>query len=338
MAQLNLVVAEAIRPALGASGIPASRLERLAERAGLPPRIVYEPAGFVPLHATEHFLDLLQRQAGDSGFLFASLDFDPDEKRQTHSVVGVPLPCGRTGVEALEQMTATFNQFITGARFSCRREGGLLWVMRTTGATEWSDVWPVLQYNLSIVAHGTARILGRGLRPRALRLPVQPAAQDLPEDLRDLPIVPDRHRFGLAYHLADIAAHAFVLAEAARAQAGPATDPILGLTRGAIGACISRFLTSTATDSLSERVAQSFGMSARSYRRHLAELGTTHASLLADVRLDLALKLLDDQNHPVTAVAYELGYAHPGDFTRFFKARMGVCPFEYRQRETAAAG
>jgi AraC-like DNA-binding protein len=60
-------------------------------------------------------------------------------------------------------------------------------------------------------------------------------------------------------------------------------------------------------------------------------MGTTHAHLLADVRLDMALGLLADDGNGVTGIAMELGYAHPGDLTRFFKARMGVSPAAFRR-------
>jgi AraC-like DNA-binding protein len=65
----------------------------------------------------------------------------------------------------------------------------------------------------------------------------------------------------------------------------------------------------------------------------LKHLDTSHAKILSDVRLDLALKLLQDDRVNVETVAIELGYAHPGDFSRFFKNRMGCCPTEYRLRK-----
>lgn len=333
MAQLNLVVAPAIKPVLGASPMSSLQLERFAERCGLPPCIVYEPVGFVPLHATESFLNLLQRETGDPNFLFQCLDLDPEERRQSRSVVGIPLPAGMTGTEALAGVTTTFNTFITGARFMCDIREEFLWIMRTTGATEWSDVWPVLQYNLAIMFFATKRILGRDVRPRALMLPVQPSPGELPEDLRDIPLVLNNHRFGLAFRLSEIASAKFAIADFSKPDPQPQAVAIYDITRRSVGDCISRFLMSTTTDRLSERVAEAFGMSVRSYRRQMSDLGTTHARLVADVRLELAVDLLTASTCTVTEIAFELGYEHPGDFTRFFKARMGVGPAEYRRRD-----
>jgi len=336
MAQLSLVVAQAIKPALAASQVSLRQMERFAERSGLPPRSVFEPAGFVPLHATENFLNLLQRQTGDPTFLFKSLGLDPQERQQTHSVVGIPLPVGMTGAEALLGVTATFNTFITGARYLCETRGEFLWIMRTTGATEWSDAWPVLQYNIGIMLFASRRILGRDVGPRAIMLPVRPAASELPDDLRDLPLVQNTSRFGLAFRLSDIAALKFTLAAPRKPDLPPQAMPIRGVSRRSVGDCISRFLMSPTTDCLSERVAKGFGMSSRSYRRHLSDIGTTHARLLADVRLELAFELLADSSCTVTSVAIELGYQYPGDFTRFFKARTGISPAEYRRTATPA--
>ena len=97
-----------------------------------------------------------------------------------------------------------------------------------------------------------------------------------------------------------------------------------------MAALLSRLILSGTTDRLSERAAQAFGMSVRSYRRHLAELGWSHRRLLADARLKLALELLSDAGLDVTEIALELGYAFPGDFTRFFRSRTGLPPSRYR--------
>ena len=95
-------------------------------------------------------------------------------------------------------------------------------------------------------------------------------------------------------------------------------------------AFLSRLILSGTTDRLSERTAQAFGMSVRPYRRHLAQAGTSHGSLLADTRLKLALDLLSETDLDVTEIALELGYAFPKDFTRFFRSRVGLSPSKYR--------
>lgn len=330
MGQLDLVFAPALRPVFGAADLPVATLERLAEKAGLPGSIVDGPQGFVPLHATELFLELVQRESGERTFLFDSLTLDQTERAQTQSVVGVPLPTGATGKEALGAMTQVFNSFISGARFGSVIKGRHFWVMRTAAATEWSDQWSVLQYNLSIMLSGARRILDPGLTPVALRLPFAPGESSLPEGFRHLPLTLDRTHFGMAFDLGDIVALESVsqpdhLTDASRA------DPVSDRMPDALAACMAEFVASSPGDCSAHRIAAAFGMSERSYRRKLAAFGESHHGLLSNARLDLARTMLGQHSASVTDIAYGLGYANPGDFTRFFKRRMGCTPQQYRR-------
>jgi AraC-like DNA-binding protein len=331
MGHISLVATHAIKPMIGAAAMPTPLLERFAERAGLPGWIVEDSTGYVPLHATESFLNIVHRNTGDPAFLFNSLGIDVDEKRETHAVVGIPLPVGVTGKEAVQMMSDTFNGYISGSRFYCEIRDDLLWVERTASATEWSDVWPVVQYNLSVILVGVRRVLGRHLRPKALHLSQAPAKKDLPDDLRDVAITLNRERYGMAFNLMDVVSAGFSLKKSGRLPDNPPIGPATGDKLDAVSSCLSQFVMSSTTDRLSERVSRSFGLSERSYRRQLAQMGTSHSRLLADIRLDLALKLLADDSIAVTNIAVELGYAHVGDFTRFLKGRMGCSPTEYRR-------
>jgi len=331
MARFSFVVAAPIKPVLGASGMSWTQLERAASSAGLPEKIVWDASGIIPLHAAEKFLSIIQQKLGDPGFLFRSLELDPDERQETHSVAGIPLPTGLTPVEALNQMTGTLNSFISGTQFFCTVQGDRVWVGRTTGATEWSDKWPALQYNLGIMRLANMRLLSPDLQPAELALPIIPPRDQIPDELSSIPVMVSGKHFGMAFKLADILSRPFPLGKLYKKHPDHQTDPIGTDQFGTIARCISGFLASSAPNRLSELVAKAFGMSARTYRRHLAEMGTTHAHLLADVRLDMALGLLADDGNSVTGIAMELGYAHPGDFTRFFKARMGVSPAEFRR-------
>jgi AraC-like DNA-binding protein len=177
----------------------------------------------------------------------------------------------------------------------------------------------------------TMRLLSPDLQPAELALPIIPPRNQIPDELSGIPVTVSGKHFGMAFKLADILSRPFPLAKPYKEHPHRQADPIGTDQLGSIAGCISGFLASSAPNRLSERVAKAFGMSARTYRRHLAEMGTTHALLLADVRLDMALGLLADDGNSVTGIAMELGYAHPGDFTRFFKARMGVSPAEFRR-------
>jgi AraC-like DNA-binding protein len=332
MRELKLVAAQAFQPIIGAADLPITHLERMAERAGLPGRIIENTTGVVPLHSTENFLEMVHRKVGDPSFLFNSLGLDANEKQQTHSVAGIPLPLGVTGKEALQGMTNTFNSYITGAKFSCELRDGLLWVERSASATEWSNYWSVLQYNISIMLFGARRILGQNLQLVALHLPSVHIGKNVPEQLANIPVIHKQEKFGIAFNLSDVVDKGFALKQSGKPLVDPDADPLTENMRDAFASCLSMFLTSSTTDGLSDRVARALGLSTRSYRRQLAGIGISHSKILADVRLDLAFKFFKDDTMSLTDISVELGYAHPGDFTRFFKNRMGCSPIEYRER------
>jgi AraC-like DNA-binding protein len=323
---LHIVTGEAITPVLGSVPCSVESLLRISEGVGFPAAFIENPFGFVPLHATEHLLFLIQQRVGDPTFLFRSLELDAEERRNSDSVIHIPLPTGRTGFEAVAGFVQELNRRITGTRFLTAIDDDRLWVLRTTGATEWSDEWSVQQYNLTIVLTGVRRAIGHRLSPVVLRLSCLPDRIALPEELADLPVELARDSFGLAFSLSDLSRTGFRLPGAGRDLPGP--DEPDALT--AVATLLSRLILSGTTDRLSERAAQAFGMSVRSYRRHLADLGKSHGSLLADARLKLALELLLNADLDVTEIAMELGYAFSGDFTRFFRGRTGLSPSRYR--------
>lgn len=67
-------------------------------------------------------------------------------------------------------------------------------------------------------------------------------------------------------------------------------------------------------------------------RQHL---GRSPQELLHRRRLDEATRLLAQARLPIHEVAERLGFAHPGDFTRFLRRQLGMAPRELRQRLSA---
>ncbi len=60
---------------------------------------------------------------------------------------------------------------------------------------------------------------------------------------------------------------------------------------------------------LVQRMATSFGMSVRSYQRRPKDVGTTHSELIDSARLDLALRMLSEEEYSVTDIALALEYS-----------------------------
>jgi AraC-like DNA-binding protein len=78
-------------------------------------------------------------------------------------------------------------------------------------------------------------------------------------------------------------------------------------------------------------VARKLGMSGRTLQRRLRDLGTSHQTLLEEVRRDLALRYLKDASLAVTEVAFLLGFSEVSNFYRAFRRWTGSTPLEYRR-------
>jgi AraC-like DNA-binding protein len=78
-------------------------------------------------------------------------------------------------------------------------------------------------------------------------------------------------------------------------------------------------------------VARRLGVSERSLRRRLAESGTSHSTLLEQVRRDLAFEMEARHNGSQIDVAIELGYASARAYRRAFRRWTGATPSQWRR-------
>ena len=77
-------------------------------------------------------------------------------------------------------------------------------------------------------------------------------------------------------------------------------------------------------------VAARLGMSRRTLARRLASEGLTFAGVLAQLRVDLAKRELQDASLTISQVAWLLGYREVSAFTHAFKRWTGKTPREMR--------
>jgi AraC-like DNA-binding protein len=84
-------------------------------------------------------------------------------------------------------------------------------------------------------------------------------------------------------------------------------------------------------------VAQQLGMSERSFRRRLAEEGTTFSEILDQLRNSLALRYLEDQRISLQQIAWVLGYSELAAFNHAFKRWFGTSPRLARNPPAAPA-
>jgi AraC-like DNA-binding protein len=79
-------------------------------------------------------------------------------------------------------------------------------------------------------------------------------------------------------------------------------------------------------------VARTLGLSPRTLRRRLAEEGTTFREIVDDALEVLAKRLVAEDDGPVEAAAYTMGFSHPSAFHRAFKRWTGATPAASRAR------
>ena len=84
-------------------------------------------------------------------------------------------------------------------------------------------------------------------------------------------------------------------------------------------------------------VAQQLAMSERSFKRHLAQEGTTFGEILDRLRNRIALRYLEDRRISLQQIAWLLGYSEIGAFNHAFKRWTGTSPGRSRNRPALAA-
>jgi AraC-like DNA-binding protein len=85
-----------------------------------------------------------------------------------------------------------------------------------------------------------------------------------------------------------------------------------------------------------ESISRRVGSSARTVRRRLSGEGTGFQALLDEARFTWAKRALQHSTRPVTAIAYDLGYAAPSNFTRAFRRALGTSPSAFRSADPDA--
>lgn len=80
-------------------------------------------------------------------------------------------------------------------------------------------------------------------------------------------------------------------------------------------------------------VAARLGMSPRTLARRLAAEGSSFAAILAETRAALADRYLADRSLAISQIAWLLGYAEIGAFTRAFQRWTGMVPSAARARQ-----
>ncbi|TNF45015.1 MAG: AraC family transcriptional regulator, partial [Bacteroidetes bacterium] len=67
------------------------------------------------------------------------------------------------------------------------------------------------------------------------------------------------------------------------------------------------------------------------YRKLKAVTGWSVNSLIREIRIREALRLLKHSEKNISEIAYQLGFSDPLYFSKYFKKEVGVAPQQYRK-------
>ncbi len=82
-----------------------------------------------------------------------------------------------------------------------------------------------------------------------------------------------------------------------------------------------------------EKLAKEAGMSRSSFFTKFGELlGVTPLVYVLNWRMTLAKKMLTQDKHKISEIAYKLGYGSPSAFSSAFKKNVGESPIHYREK------
>ena len=84
------------------------------------------------------------------------------------------------------------------------------------------------------------------------------------------------------------------------------------------------------------QVAAMLNVSSRTYRRRLAETGTSFQALLDSVRAEHATRYLRETPMSIASIAYRLGFNDPSNFRCAYRRWTGNTPSAVRRMETSA--
>jgi LacI family transcriptional regulator len=82
-----------------------------------------------------------------------------------------------------------------------------------------------------------------------------------------------------------------------------------------------------------EDIVQTLGVSRRTlHDKFTRSLGCTVHDEIKRVRIDLIIQMLLETDTSISDIALNLGYESADHIARYFKAKVGVTPLEYRKR------
>ncbi len=106
-------------------------------------------------------------------------------------------------------------------------------------------------------------------------------------------------------------------------------EDLMGQVRERIRSALNA--TPGSTDIQLQSIARQMHVSGRTLKRRLRASGSTYRAVLAQVRLEMAMQMLNSTSWPISRIAAQLGYSSATNLSRAFSRWSGSTPGRIRK-------
>lgn len=315
-------------------------VEALIAQAGLTTQAIDDASAPLSVSKQIKFMDLLADALGDRNLGFhLALDHDVRETGLLYYVAASADTLG-SALQRMERYTDVQNEGVT---IKVTRGTNLRVAFHYSGVPRHTDVQQI-EFIIGSILRICRELTGRSLTPtrvfimhrvgagkreleRLLDCTIEDDAGadqfEIPAECWDLPAVsadPHLHRLCVQS------------CEQALARRQRQASPLKVEVENAIAALLPH------GQARHHLVAARLGMSARTLARRLASEGSSFAGILNDMRSALAQRYLADRSLPISEIAWLLGYAEIGTFTRAYQRWTGMAPSAARAQHLQTDG
>jgi AraC-like DNA-binding protein len=254
--------------------------------------------------------------------------------------LGLAVLCSGTLRQALERVVRYFEIVSNAAELQLEENDKELIVVGRTYQDPQKVVWELLEFGLAALLVLLQQIYPARLRPNRIEL-IRPdnTVSDEFEALFGCPVVLGCQRERISFDLAVADCRLQGSNEALASYQDSYSEQYLASAYGG-GATLIRVkreimrLLPGKSPKLQD-VAEELHVCGRQLQRRLAKKDTSFEKLVTDIRKQLALTYLEEDDQPLCEIAFLLGYSSQSNFTRAFRGWFGLTPTEFR--DSAAA-
>jgi AraC-like DNA-binding protein len=241
-----------------------------------------------------------------------------------------------TPIEAITAYVATLDRATPEVCFGCYATGEELWLVRRPRLAPHENEYPAELYAIGVYVKFIQRLLSTDCFPSRIYLRSDVPLQSMPPQWHDSEIKIGQPLTAVAIPLELVLSQGTADIGTLLDRQAPALTPSPLTTQQDQARNIVRTFVLAGTTHISGPAA-ALGMSVRTFQRKLTALDLNYKALVFQSRLDRARDLLTDSDLSISDIALELGYKHPGDFTRAFTRKISMPPRAYRE-ETQSSG